>query len=153
MSQPNSNPIDDGFLIRTATVVDAQAIYRMLCELEQTELPLPNFLEVFNTNLADSKIRYWVAEFKGDCVGMASCHLQLLLHHASTVGEIQEMFVYQAYRSMGVGKKLIDHVIEFVHSQGATQLEVTTNRIRVETHRFYEREGFQKTHFKLVLIC
>jgi|AntAceMinimDraft_11_1070367.scaffolds.fasta_scaffold179854_1 PhnO protein len=151
MNQPNSNLIEGDVLIRNVTAADAQAIYRMLCELENTVLPLPEFLKIFNANLTDSNIRYLVAELESDCIGMASCHVQLLLHHASSVGEIQEMFVYPAYRSMGVGKLLVRSIIDFVRSKGATQLEVTSNKIRTDTHRFYEKEGFQKTHFKLIL--
>ena len=34
--------------------------------------------------------------------------------------------------------------------EGCARLEVDSNQKRVDAHRFYEREGMRKTHFKLV---
>lgn len=151
MSQPSFNRMKEQLLIRRATARDRGTIYKMLCELENAELPDKEFKKIYLDNLENWSIAYLVVEYEGELVGFASCHIQLLLHHAAAVGEIQEMFVLPAYRSMGVGKRLVQELTTFAASRGASQLEVTTNKIRLDTHRFYEREGFENTHFKLVL--
>ena len=60
------------------------------------------------------------------------------------------MYVDPSVRSRGIGKALIQAVVDFARQQGAQQIEDTSNKVRVDTHRFYEREGFHKTHDKLV---
>lgn len=137
-------------LIRKALASDEAILYHMLCDLESEVLALASFKYIFQSNLQKENIGYFIAEVGGQPVGMASCHIQLLLHHAAAVGEIQEMYVDPTVRSMGIGKALIQSIFEFAGLQGANQVEVTSNKVRIDTHRFYEREGFQKTHDKLV---
>jgi (aminoalkyl)phosphonate N-acetyltransferase len=136
--------------IRSARPADVDTLYRMLCDLENEVIDLRRFTDTFLTNLRNEKILYLLAELNGQPVGMASCHVQLLLHHAAAVGEIQEMFVDPVHRSRGVGRELIRVLMYFAHQHGADQLEVTSGRARTDAHNFYRREGFEVTHFKLV---
>jgi len=137
--------------IRPARPADADPIYGMLCDLENTALARESFDVAFLTNLGNENIQYLMAEAQGMLVGMASCHVQWLLHHAAPVAEIQEMYVDPTLRSQGIGNKLIEAIRHFAQARGAGQIEVTSNLTRLNTHRFYEREGFQKTHAKLVM--
>ncbi len=137
-------------VIRRAVQADEEVLYQMLCDLENEVLDRTTFGLVFIKNLQQESIGYFIAESNDGPAGMASCHVQLLLHHAAPVGEIQEMYVAPALRSQGIGKALIGAVFHFAGQRGARQVEVTSNKIRRDTHRFYEREGFQKTHDKLV---
>jgi PhnO protein len=136
--------------IRRATEQDCWVLYRMLCELEGQALEKNAFEEVFKINLANESIIYMIAEIDGRPIGMASCHMQWLLHHAGRVAEIQEMFVEPTFRSKGIGKDLVIELADFARAAGALHMEVTSNRIRLDTHRFYEKEGFVNTHFKLI---
>ncbi len=81
---------------------------------------------------------------------MVSCHIQPLLHHAALVSEIQEMYVKDEFRSQQIGKALMEYVVGFAKSMGAVQMEVTSRSTRENAHRFYQREGFEKSHVKLV---
>ena len=137
--------------IRPACPADAPTLYRMLCDLENEELNRELFGAAFQINLGNENIRYFVAEIHGSPIGMASCHVQWLLHHAAPVAEIQEMYVDPTLRSQGIGQHLVEAIRQFARSRGANQIEVTSNLARLDTHRFYQREGFQKTHAKLVM--
>ncbi len=139
------------FVIRSARPADVDSLYRMLCELESEKLNSAAFDKIFLDNLANEDIGYLVVEHQGATVAMASCHVQGLLHHAAPIAEIQEMYVDPALRSLGIGQKLLEAVKAFASTRGATQIEVTSNMARLDTHRFYKREGFQHTHVKLVL--
>lgn len=150
MSRTNYNPTDMKPLIRSARSADIEALYAMLCELENEVLDKKRFEEVFLKNLENETIIYVMAELDTLPVGMASCHVQLVLHHAAPIAEIQEMYVKPELRSRGIGQRLIEAIKIFARQQGADQLEVTSNQIRTETHRFYEREGFRKSHYKMV---
>jgi PhnO protein len=137
--------------IRPATREDEETIYRMICDLEKKELSRTDFNQVFQTNLTQERICYLIAELENEPVGMGSCHVQLLLHHVCMVAEIQEMYVAPEHRSKEIGKALVEQLIVFAKSKGALQIEVTSNNIRENAHRFYQKEGFKKSHVKLVM--
>lgn len=140
----------EGLTIRAATKEDCWILHTMLCDLEKQVLDKAAFQKVFYGNLASEAVEYLIAEWEGRPIGMASCHIQWLLHHAGQVAEIQEMYVEPGFRSQGIGSDLVAGLVAFATVAGALHMEVTTNRIRLDTHRFYEREGFVNTHFKLI---
>lgn len=139
-------------LIRPARVSDQETFYRLLCDLENETLGRDGFEKAFLKNIKNDDIGYFIAERGGDPIGLASCHVQMLLHHAAPIAEIQEIYVVPNCRSLGVGKRLMAVMREFARQHGALQLEVTTRQTRTDAHRFYEREGFVNSHFKLVLV-
>lgn len=143
--------MDEGQLsIREAGLDDMDVIYRMICGLENMEMDRHGFDFVFQKNLISPNIRYFIASYAGEDAGMVSCHIQPLLHHAALVSEIQEMYVKDEFRSQQIGKALMEHVVGFAKSMGAVQMEVTSRSTRENAHRFYQREGFEKSHVKLV---
>lgn len=122
----------------------------MICDLENNILDRNGFDSAFSRNITSLNISYFLAEHDGQPVGMVSCHIQPLLHHAALVSEIQEMYVRPEYRSRQVGKALMDHVTAFARGEGAIQIEVTSRATREQAHKFYQREGFERSHVKLV---
>jgi (aminoalkyl)phosphonate N-acetyltransferase len=150
MSRTSYNLTNMALLIRFAHFEDIEVLYVMLCDLENEMLDKKRFTEVFRKNLENKNITYLIAELDNRVVGMASCHVQLLLHHSAPVAEIQEMYVEAELRSQGIGQRLIEEILVFARKRGADYLEVTSNETRAATHRFYKREGFQKTHVKMV---
>ena len=137
-------------LIRPAEGRDAETVYQFLCELEGQPLDLTAFRAIFRLNLTNYAVHYLVAEQAGEVIGFLSCHVQYLLHHVGKVGEIQELFVRADCRNQQIGRQLLDALDHLARQQGLVNLEVTTNRIRTQTHRFYEQSGFQATHYKFV---
>ncbi len=75
-------------------------------------------------------------------------YLQKLLHHGALVGEIQELFVDKSLRGQGIGAQMVDYARLFAKRSGCVLLEVASNRRRKRTHRFYEQQGFRKSHYK-----
>ncbi len=146
-SQPTSS---DALLIRPARPTDAPMIYAFIGELEQT-LPDPTrFRTVFVHNLSDAAVSYFVAEWAGEVAGFVSCHIQYLLHHGGKIAEIQELYVSPDYRNRHIGQRLLETVTAVAIGEGCLNLEVTTNQQRADAIRFYERESFQRSHYKLV---
>ncbi|WP_342084091.1 GNAT family N-acetyltransferase [Dyadobacter sp. OTU695] len=136
--------------VRRASTADRDVIYQMICGLENMILDRPGFDAAFDRNIANPNISYFLAEQDGKPVGMVSCHIQPLLHHAALISEIQEMYVEPDYRSQKIGNALMRHVTAFAKGEGAIQMEVTSRATREQAHRFYQREGFEKSHVKLV---
>ncbi|MCF0053525.1 GNAT family N-acetyltransferase [Dyadobacter sp. LJ53] len=136
--------------IRQAGESDKTIVYDMICRLENMVMDVAGFDFAFDKNIKNPDIGYFIAELNAKPVGMVSCHIQPLLHHAALVSEIQEMYVEREYRSQQVGKALMQHVTDFAKSKGSIQMEVTSRNVREQAHRFYQREGFEKSHVKLV---
>ena len=136
--------------IRAAVWNDVPTIYAFLCALEEMPLDQTAFLTVVRHNLTDPNVYYLVAEQAGEVVGFVSCHVQHLLHHSGKVGEIQELFVRPDVRNQRIGQQLIAALDALAIEQNVINLEVTTNQKRTDAIRFYERESFKRTHFKLV---
>ncbi|GAB3640858.1 aminoalkylphosphonate N-acetyltransferase [Spirosoma arcticum] len=128
-------------------------VYGFLCDLEKTMLDRSCFRAIFRKNVTNPMIHYLVAERDERVVGFVSYHIQYLLHHTGKVGEIQELYIRPDLRNQRIGSQLIATLDALAHREDLVQLEVTTNQIRTDTVRFYEREHFSRTHVKLVKSC
>lgn len=127
---------------------DFDKVYHLINLLENDVFDREVQVRLFEKNLANPDIIYLLAFVEGEVAGFISCHAQWLLHHASLIGEIQEMVVVEKFRSQGIGKKLLHQLEVIAREKGIRQLEVTSNKKRVNAHRFYLREGFGETHLK-----
>jgi (aminoalkyl)phosphonate N-acetyltransferase len=136
--------------IRPATAEDTRTIYGFLCDLEEQLFDLEVFKAIFLKNLQNPDCHYFLAFDGLTPVGYASLHAQWLLHHCGKVGEIQEMYVLASHRGRGIGKILLAQLMEVAEREQLEVIEVTANQKRHDTHRFYEANGLQKTHFKFV---
>jgi PhnO protein len=122
-----------------------------MCELEACTLDFPVFKDLFRVNLQNQHISYFVAEQGEKLVGFISLHKQYLLHHCGLVGEIQEFFVAQTHRGNGVGKSLIQAIKKDAIESNIHEIEVTTNKKRIENVSVYEGLGFELSHNKFTM--
>jgi PhnO protein len=134
--------------IRLAAAKDFKIIYNFINELESDVFDEKIQKSIFLENLKNENIIYLLAFENDEPAGFISCHAQRLLHHAALIGEIQEMIVAEKFRSKGIGKLLVEELINIAKSKGINQLEVTSSKKRESAHRFYVREGFAQSHFK-----
>jgi PhnO protein len=136
-------------IIRFAKDEDSREIFRLICELEETEFEYVVFEGYYRENICNKDYIYLVAaDDGGEVIGYLSCHGQILLHHMAKVFEIQELFVKENYRNQKVGQLLIQSLEEQLKKEGYRFLEVTANIKRLNTHRFYIKCGFVQTHLK-----
>jgi len=55
---------------------------------------------------------------------------------------LDDLVVDEAYRSQGIGKRLINWLEDEVWARSCVALALTSGVVRSEAHRFYLREGF-----------
>ena len=128
--------------IRNAQPQDLDFVYKSICELENEELDFQVFAAIFNENIANSNNLYLIAENENEGLGFISFHTQNLLHHCGRVGEIQEFFVHQNHRGKGIGRQLIEKIMQYVQEHKLKSIEVTTNKRRVQNVLIYEKSWF-----------
>jgi len=135
--------------IRKAKESDMLTVYEQICKLEEIKLNINDFQNIYILNIRDESKLYFVAQDSmGLSLGFISCHIQYLLHHCGKVAEIQELYVNEKYRGLGIGKKLIDQVEQKLKELDCVYFEVTAQNKRLDTHEFYKKTGFHSTHLK-----
>ena len=136
--------------IRKSQNQDLDFIYKSICELENEVLDLEVFKEIFNENIANQNNLYLIAENENEEGGFISFHTQNLLHHCGRVGEIQ-FFIHQNHRGKGIGRKLVEKIMQYADENKLKSIEVTTNRKRLENVIIYENLGFTLSHNKFTI--
>ncbi|MEA9415131.1 GNAT family N-acetyltransferase [Flavobacterium sp. PL02] len=143
--------MDSKIKIRKVEKQDLDFVYKSICELENEILDFEVFTEIFNENISNPKNLYLLAENENEGVGFISFHTQNLLHHCGLVGEIQEFFINKDYQGKGIGRQLIQKILDYADQNNLKSIEVTTNRRRIENVLIYENLGFGLTHNKFTI--
>lgn len=142
---------DEKTKIRKIQSQDLNFVYKSICELENEILDFEVFEKIFNGNISNPKNLYLIAENETEGLGFISFHTQNLLHHCGIVGEIQEFFIHKNYRGQGIGRLLINEILDFAEKNALKSIEVTTNKKRVENVAIYENIGFTLSHNKFTI--
>jgi PhnO protein len=137
--------------IKIAQPQDVDFVYQCICDLENQSFNKTVFKSIYDDNIKNTNIIYLVAHDEKP-VGFISCHIQPLLHHCGLIAEIQELYVIEEKRNQKIGSQLLRELKEKLKNKNVLQIEVVSNLKRLDTHRFYEREGFMRTSYKFVLI-
>lgn len=136
-------------LVREARPGDERALHALICALEEREFPFEPFCTRLRAQAADGRHTCLVYEDAGDAgrvVGMLNMRIEPQLHHELPTAEILELVVDASQRGRGVGALLFAAARERASEAGCEQLELASNARRVDAHRFYEREGMDKSH-------
>ena len=139
---------------RNATVKDLSEIVRMLAddvfgrERERYENPLPeSYLKAFASIDADGNNELIVACLGEDIVGVQQITFTpYITHQGGWRATIEGVRTASSERGKGIGSKLILYAIERAKERGCHIIQLTTDKKREETLRFYERLGFKATH-------
>ncbi|MCB5163547.1 GNAT family N-acetyltransferase [Streptomyces bambusae] len=138
--------------IRPASEADLPAIVAMLADDElgaarETPDDLTPYLAAFTRLKDDPNQKVVVAERAGQVVGT----LQLtiipgLSRRGSTRSVIEGVRVHRSARGEGLGGQLIEWAVEESRRQACQLVQLTSDRLREDAHRFYERLGFTGSH-------
>lgn len=122
--------------------------------LDSASLSDPRYRTAFDAIAADPHQRLIVAETRNTVVGT----LQIsLIPGLSRLGMwramLENIFVSPDQRGSGVGTELVNWAIEQCRQAGCGMIQLTSNKQRLDAHRFYRKLGFEATHegFKLYL--
>jgi len=143
--------------MRRAERSDLRAIVAMLADDDigarresfdaGTAAVAPEYIAAFEAIDGDPNELLVVACIGDDVVGT----LQLtLLHHLSHRGavraQIEGVRVARSRRGAGIGHQLVAWALTRARERGARQAQLSTDKTRVDAHRFYESLGFHATH-------
>ncbi len=139
-------------ILRAATEADIGAIARLLADDglgRGREAPGdPAYTSAFKAMSAQPGNVYLVAEIEGAVVG---CLQFTVIHGLSRKGvsraHIEGVRVHADHRGQGIGEALFEAAFARARAAGCTLVQFTTDRKRTDALRFYERLGFEATHW------
>jgi GNAT superfamily N-acetyltransferase len=71
-------------------------------------------------------------------------------HYSGRSVELDHVFIEDAYRNKGLGSKFVNWIQGYVKSKGCEAIELNAYIANEPSHKFYERDGFQKLGYHFV---
>jgi GNAT superfamily N-acetyltransferase len=139
--------------IRLATEEDLPRLIELLAQLSLSPEPsatpelTDNNRRAFEAIANDPRQRLYVVEDGGRLAG--TCCLVIvpnLTHEGRPYAIVENVVVDESSRSSGYGELLMRHVMAEAQRSGCYKLALTSQKQRLDAHRFYQRLGFQATH-------
>lgn len=114
----------------------------------------PGYRQAFADVLASPDNALFVAQQDGEVVGTFQVTLiPGLVARGRKRAKIESVHVAPERRGRGIGAVMIAHALAYAEDHGVGLVELTSNKNRVEAHRFYRKLGFDQSHegFKKVI--
>ncbi len=73
-------------------------------------------------------------------------YLPGLMRRGMKRGQIEVVHVAETHRNRGIGGEMMRWAIERCRENNCAMVQLTSNKKRIDAHRFYERLGFSKSH-------
>ena len=125
---------------REATLDDAEAICSLSKQLG-SNAALSETAERLKAIINDKTHCAFVAVAEGSVIGWIHGFYATRIESAPFV-EVGGLVVDTQARGAGVGRKLVQQVMEWSAQHSVTRLRVRTNTARFQTHQFYRKMGF-----------
>ena len=128
-------------MIRNAKIEDSESITELSNQLGYATVntDMQSRLEKI---LEHGENCVYVASENGQVVGWIHGFYSMRVESDFFV-EIGGLVVSENFRKKGIGKKLVDELIEWARLKNCEKIRVRCNVIRTESHRFYEKIGFE----------
>ena len=113
-----------------------------------------DYLRAFRAIAASPDQTLYVAELAGEVVGTFQTMVMTSLNaRGSSVMIIEAVQTRGDLRGQGIGAQMINFCIAEAKGRGMRLVQLTSNAVRKDAHRFYERLGFKPSHlgFKMAL--
>ncbi|GAA5033982.1 GNAT family N-acetyltransferase [Actinopolymorpha pittospori] len=139
-------------LAAVVAMIAADAIREVAEDVGQDGEVAGPYVAAFEEIAANPNVLLLVGELDGAIV--ATCQLTFARHltyHGGLIAEVESVRTVPELRGQGIGTALMDWVVEEARRRGAVRVQLTSNRARVDAHRFYERLGFVASHVGMKL--
>ncbi|RYE07319.1 MAG: GNAT family N-acetyltransferase [Hyphomicrobiales bacterium] len=146
---------------RAATPADLAFIIELIVEDsvistgdDPADAAHPDYVEALAAIDADPNQEMLIVERDGQRVGCFQLsYLPGLMRRGMWRGLIEVVHVAETHRNLGIGSDMMRWAVERCRERGCAMVQLTSNKKRLDAHRFYERLGFLKSHegFKLYL--
>ena len=122
---------------------DSADAVQLIAELDAHLDSLPYPQESRHAFSVDKLLRegvtFFVTRYEGKPAGCGGLKL-----FGTQYGEVKRMYVRPAFRGLGLGKLILDHLAEYARERQVGLLRLETGIYQTEAIGLYERYGFQR---------
>jgi GNAT superfamily N-acetyltransferase len=148
----DATPADIPTMLRLSHAGDARG--KDAPPLDPATLDDPRYRAAFDEITCDANHRLVVAEKGGEVVGtLQISFIPGMPNFGMKRGLLENVHIRADQRGTGLGSQMVLWAIDRCREAGCGLVQLTSNKLRADAHRFYERLGFAKSHegFKLRL--
>lgn len=130
--------IDDIDLIRELTFKVWPQTYSSILSKEQIDYMVE--LMYSKKSLLDQickDVQFIIVQDNKEPIGFAS-YKQI----ENTVYKLDKIYILQTQQGKGIGKFVMEHIVQLIKKEGATSLQLQVNRNNINAKLFYEKIGF-----------
>jgi len=142
-----------GVEILNATSEDLEAMAKLLGVLfaieSDFEIDFDKQLRGIKRLFEDDRNDLLVAKHEGKVVGMVTMQRLISSAEGDNVGQIEDLVVDEAYRKMGIGSRLINHMRTIALDYGYKRIQLAADVNNDNALEFYTRRGFRKTYLNV----
>ena len=84
----------------------------------------------------------YVAEENKQLIGFVSFSVRLVVRYAKPIAELDELFVLPEYRGKGIGKSLMNKILDKAKELNCYRLFIETHYNHKAAHKLYEKLSF-----------
>ncbi len=145
------NPI---YLIENAAAQDIPALADLLALLFGIEQDFQPDLEKQKKGLAllisqpENRVIKVAKNQQGEILGMVSAQLVISTAQGSPSAWIEDMVIQESHRGEGLGKSLLNAVLLWAKSKGATRAQLLVDTENKPALRYYDHLGWEKTQLQ-----
>jgi GNAT superfamily N-acetyltransferase len=142
LSYRTATPADLGFII--ALIVEDSVVST---GDDPADAAHPDYVDALAEITADPNQEMIIVEQDGVPVGCFQLsYLPGLMRRGMKRGQIEVVHVAETHRNRGIGAQMMRWALERCRENGCAMVQLTSNKKRLDAHRFYERLGFLKSH-------
>jgi len=145
---------DMGIQIRTATDADLPSILALYVHVEDDGrvLSVEEARSIFARMRSYPDYKVYVATLDGSIVGtFVLLIMDNLAHMGAPSGVLEDVVVQGDWQHRGVGKQMIQFVMDRCRESGCYKLALSSNLKREAAHRFYSGLGFRRHGYSFVV--
>ncbi len=94
--------------------------------------------------------RLFVLRVDGQVAGMANALLTISTAEGGLVLLLEDVIVGRAHRGQGLGRRLVEHVLDWVRQQGYVRVTLLADRENINALVFYRKLGFSDSRMTVL---
>lgn len=143
----------DRLEIQKATIKEISLILELYRQIDNEDIiAIEEANKIFKKFQKYPNYSLYVAKFQNKIIGTFELLIMdNLAHKGKPSGVVEDVVVDSAYRSMGIGKKMMKFAMDICRKNDCYKLTLSSNIHRDRAHDFYERIGFKKHGYSFLI--